>query len=156
MRVNGSHVSSTFCERWLESKSSPPQVLLLGKTGLVRPNLQIIALAIDDNALGDSKTPSTIVLRSTSDSERCMPGDRSSVLLWRETRESIGIDSERLDIWCVMEDFSKVPGLNKDLNQMNSQCAMFVDDVGTKTGVYVSICITRIILSIALMSDDTR
>ena len=42
----------------------------------------------------------------------------------------------------MMEDFSKVPGLNKDLNQMNSQCVMFVDDVGTKTGVYVSIRIT--------------
>ncbi len=29
----------------------------------------------------------------------------------------------------------------KDLNKIKSKCAMFVDDVGTKTGVCVSICI---------------
>jgi hypothetical protein len=35
------------------------------------------------------------------------------------------------DIWSVMEDFAKVPGV-KDLIKMKTQCQMFVDDVGSK------------------------
>ena len=35
------------------------------------------------------------------------------------------------DIWSVMEDFSKTPGV-KDLSKMRTQYEMFVDDVGSK------------------------
>jgi hypothetical protein len=34
------------------------------------------------------------------------------------------------DIWSVMEDFAKVPGV-KDLIKMKTQYQMFVDDVGS-------------------------
>ena len=35
------------------------------------------------------------------------------------------------DIWSVMEDFSKSPGV-KDLSKMKAQYEMFVDAVGSK------------------------
>ncbi len=42
------------------------------------------------------------------------------------------------NIWSVMEDFSKAPGV-EDVSKVKAQCVMFVDTVTSKQ-VCVSIC----------------
>jgi hypothetical protein len=45
------------------------------------------------------------------------------------------------DIWSVMEDFSKTPGV-KDFSEMNAQYSMFVDTVASKQVCVSIICMT--------------